>query len=52
MWNTWLQDEREVCLNKIDAEVTSLLLSTEKVYRKLRTGAVSYSLELSKLGLK
>ena len=46
------QDEREVYLNKIDAEVTSLLLSAEKVCRKLRTGTVSYSLELSKLGLK
>ena len=39
-------------MNKIDAEVTSLLLSAEKVYRKLKTGAVSYSPELSKLGLK
>ena len=48
MWDTWSQDEREVRLNKIDAEVTSLLLSTEKVYRKLRIGVVSYSPELSK----
>ena len=52
MWDTWLQDEKEVHLNKIDAKVTSLLLSAEKVYRKLRIRAVSYSPELSKLGLK
>ena len=32
--------------------MTNILLSAEKQYRKLRTGAVSYSPELLKVGLK
>ena len=43
--------EREKALNKIDKEVTKLLISTERSCRKLRTRAVAYSPELLRLGL-
>ena len=50
-WDKYIALDREKIMNKIDKEVTKLLISAKKTYRKLRTGAVSYSLELSKLGL-
>ena len=39
-------------INKVDNEATKLLLCAERGCRKLRTGAVDYSLILSKLGLR
>ena len=46
-----LASQREHVLNKIDKEAIELLLSIEKHCRKFITGAIAFSLELSKKGL-
>ena len=53
--NIWLEfsyKEREDKLNKINRQVTNLLLNTEQKCHHLRTRAVSFSPQLSQLGLR
>ena len=50
-WGKHATLHREAILNTIDKEVTDLFISAKKSCRKLRTGDVAYSQELSKLEL-
>ena len=50
-WNAVSKSERLHRLNSIDRQVTDILIHIEKKYRNLRTGEISFSPELSKLGL-
>ena len=50
-WNHLEKDQRKNKLNKIDSEFISLLLSSEKKYRKLHARVIEYSLTLSKAEL-
>ena len=50
-WDKYTAPDREKIMNKIDKEATELLISAKKSCRKLRTRAVFYSPELSKLEL-
>ena len=51
-WEYILKDQCAEDLNKIDQELTSLLLLTERKYRKLKARVISYSPALLKVGLK
>jgi len=51
-WDKRSLANRATEYNKIDKQATKLLISLEKKCYKLRTGAVPFNLELSKLGLK
>jgi len=51
-WKLLLAMEREQALNKIDDQLYQIFTKAEKQYRKLRTGEVDYSPELSELGLR
>ena len=45
------RQECKLTLDNIDTEATELVRSAEKSCRKLRAGAVTFSPQLSKLGL-
>ena len=53
--NTWLEfscKEREDKLNKIDKQVTNLLINSKQKYHYLYARAVFFSPQLSRLGLR
>ena len=44
--------EREIILNNLDSQVSNILLGAEWKCRHIRAGAIEYSPELSRLGLR
>ena len=50
-WQDLTYDNRESILNKADDQLYKIFIQAEKQCRKLRTGKVDYSPELSELGL-
>ena len=50
-WDSIPLNDREEMLNKINDQTYQIFTKAEKQCRKLRTGQVDYSPELSKLGL-
>lgn len=51
-WDTLSSAEREQFLNKIDDQLFQIFTTAETKCRKLRTGQIYFSLELSDLGLR
>lgn len=50
-YNKLSERKKSRYLNNIDSQVTNMLINVEKKCRKLRTGNISFSPHLSKLGL-
>ena len=50
-WNTLDKSKRSHEIEKIDKQIMNILILAKKQCRKLRIGAVEYSLALSKEGL-
>ena len=50
-WNQLSRLEREEALNKVDNEITELLINAKKECRYLCTGAISFSPKLSRARL-
>ena len=50
-WDQSLTSTKEIVLNKVNSEVTELLINAEKECRHLYARAILFSPELSKAGL-